>query len=183
MRTLLAGANRAVRAELPRWQSVASYLAGVQPVLDMRDVVYLARRMRDRTRAAALAAALLLTSACSGQPQPQLIDDAGLVTDYQFHATRDDSVAFDHREIEAAGTGAIAVEPPAGWDIRVVWPAGSCQQAPTVQVIGTPEQVRAIHVDYGPEVGRGECPAELLIFGVDLKTSRPPAPDLAVTGA
>src|SRR5690606_2882647 len=124
------------------------------------------RRDRVIRGAAVLVGALVLTSACSRQPEPRLIDETGLVTEYRFSTTPDNDLAIDYREIEVAGTGAIAVAPPPGWDIRVVWPAGHCLLSPTVRVTGTPEQVTTIRVDYGPEVGLGACPEELLIFGV-----------------
>lgn len=132
-----------------------------------------------------LAVMPLAIGACATpeQPSPRLVDDIGAVQEYRFHLEPDSGLRVSYDDIEAEGTGAIAVEPPTGWEIRIGWGARPCQRAPIVQVTGTDGQIRAIHVDYGPQLGPGECPDSLVIFGVDLRTSRPLAPDLKVTGS
>jgi len=127
-----------------------------------------------------LVAAFLLTSACSEQ-DPRLIDETGSVTEFAFIMGPDLSASVSSEEIEAAGTGAVAVEHPEGWDIRVAWLTGSCYRSPTVRVTGADGRITAIHVDYG-RAPVGECPSDLTIYAVDLKVSRSPAADLTVTG-
>jgi hypothetical protein len=125
---------------------------------------------------------LLVTGGCTEQPSPRLIDETGTVAEIHFHVSPDDGLALSHEDqLIAEEAGAVTVEPPPGWDIRIGWPVAPCQRAPTVRVAGTDGQITAIHVDYGPQLGPGECPSALVIYGVDLKTAGTPADDLVVT--
>lgn len=123
------------------------------------------------------------TQGAQDQPEAGLVDETGAVLESRFHLDPHGGglpVRADEFDDDA---GAVSLDPPLGWDIRVAWPAAPCQLAPTVTVTGNDEQITEIHVDRGPWLGPGECPAMLVMFGVDLRTSRSPAPDLVVTGS
>lgn len=86
------------------------------------------------------------------------------------------------RRLHRGATGAaVGRRDGHGWDIRVAWGAAPCQRAPTVRVTGDGSRVTAIQVEVGPQLGPGECPASFAVHGVDIKTARPPAPDITVT--
>jgi hypothetical protein len=128
---------------------------------------------------------LVVTTGCAGRTavaSPLLVDETGTVLASQFHFEY--GIGFDggtaEQRDEIHGTGAAAIEPPAGWDVRIAWGSRMCDRAPTVRVTGSEGRVTAVYVNNGPMVGRGECPAALVFHAVDLKTSRRPATDIVV---
>jgi hypothetical protein len=139
---------------------------------------------------------LLAATACNQSanppqtPEPHLIDETNTVqmSQFWFGRTTEISVSDDEAaRIERAG--AVVLDPPPGWHIRVAWTAAPCETAPTVRLSGTEGRIATIVVTYGPQVGVDssadvpvDCPASLEVHGIDIKTSRPPGGDIAVSG-
>lgn len=115
-------------------------------------------------------------------PEPQLIDESGAVSEWQYHPAPV-VVSFSSpggfQAMEAAG--ALQVTAPEGWDVRVVWGTHLCRTQPTIHVRGSATAITAIEVDHGPLPG--DCGDSLEIHAVDLRV-RPGAAttDIVVTG-
>ena len=118
--------------------------------------------------------ALVIVAGCA-KPGAELIDDSGAVSSWVYHPAPVADLATSAEEFAAMEeAGAVRVAAPAGWDLRVVWGASSCQTAPTIRVSGTSTAVTAIEVEYGPKPP-GDCPDSLELHAVDLRMDPPSA--------
>lgn len=108
------------------------------------------------------------------EPQPELVDEAGVVRDWKFHLWDDGrepdlDVSFDER------TGAVANTtnaPPPGWDLRIAWKSGPCGRAPTVTIEASSGALTSIVVEDPnvlPPDPLAACPAMAIPHAVDLK--------------
>jgi hypothetical protein len=84
------------------------------------------------------------------------------------------------------GHGVEVLEPPVGWDLRVGWAAGPCQQRPVVTLFrllrsGQPELLHEVRVAPGPHIGAGDCSAAEVWRAVDLKLTTAPTTGFTVT--
>lgn len=152
------------------------------------------RRTRWNSSPARLPAALLLAAplfgACgadaAGAAEPRLVDRTGSVTDSEFALPmRDDRRLEVIADGEVAGGLVVLAEPPAGWDLMVVWHGSPCNTAPTVVLTGTADTITEVDVDLGPRVlgqsALSTCPASMERLAVILRTAASPADDVVVT--
>jgi hypothetical protein len=70
----------------------------------------------------------------------------------------------------------LLLEPPGGWDLRVVWAASPCQRRPHLSLLGPrqagqPEAVHVVSVTAGPRLA-SSGPCDLVVWHqIDVKTS------------
>lgn len=100
-----------------------------------------------------------------------------LVDDWAFHS--------DVGPLADSGDGVLyaLVEPPVGWDVRIVWQAHDCQRRPYVTLNSTSfrqpstsdslDMAYDVHVDPGPLLVMAECDEAMVWRAIDLKTSTP----------
>lgn len=138
------------------------------------------RRLR---RIVFLARVAMTVTACGKEPEPELMDEAGTVTGWEWRfgvdvdLSREDWLAIDRN-------GAIRHEPPTGWDLRIVWGGTACQVAPMVRLTGSSQMIEAVTVNNGPQVlPPGEsCGDALVAHALDIKASPAPQGEIDVSG-
>jgi hypothetical protein len=97
----------------------------------------------------------------------------GVMTDYALHADVPAPASHD-------GTaGALLVDPPDGWDVRIAWQASPCQRRPSVTLLGRPAELHDILIRPGPHLDLDGC-EQAIWYALDVKTSQQPMPDLTV---
>jgi hypothetical protein len=106
--------------------------------------------------------------------------DLEVVQDWAFRS------GIDPPDGAGNGGGVEVLEPPVGWDLRVGWAAGPCQQRPVVTLSGPrgPQQSELLHhvrVAPGPHIGAGDCSAAEVWRAVDLKLTTAPTTGFMVT--
>lgn len=111
---------------------------------------------------------LLLLAGCADDPEPELVDDGGLVEQAAFQFSVPDDTWPPHIA-PPQGNEAISTEPPEGVDVRVVWTGLPCHVAPTVRVNQEQGRLEVI-VQQGAEVTAAgqECPSVEHLHAVDL---------------
>lgn len=124
-----------------------------------------------------LGVGLLAGCTASSSPEPALVDDTGMVEEYEFHFDTELSLRDAPEELLAQQHWIVMTEPPAGWDLRVVWDALPCEAAPTVTVQSQAGRISSISVDVGPMLHE-DCDAMEARHVMDLKTSSSASSDI-----
>lgn len=126
------------------------------------------RRHPHASRSPAAVILLLLLAGCAEDPEPELVDEGGVVDQVTFQF----SVPADTWPPDIAppqGREAVSAEPPEGVDVRVVWTGLPCLVAPTIRVEHEQERLEVI-VQPGPEVtvSGQECPSVEHLHAIDV---------------
>ncbi|MEX2504781.1 MAG: hypothetical protein WD378_08020 [Egicoccus sp.] len=131
-----------------------------------------APRWRGRATLGGLA---LIVAACGADPQPTLVDNAGIVTDHAFY--------FEPSHLELEGEMPVADVPlvagPVGVDLRIWWYGTPCQKAPTVTIDEVADGLD-VTVERGPPVGlrpNEACPDMAVAHALDLVLDREVVPE------